>query len=263
MKKKLIWLECCGCSGNIISLLDSKSPSFETLLEDYIDLVYNNSHMVPYGSKAMDVFFNTIEEGNYILAIEGAISTKDNGIYNIIGFHNGRPITGLEAAALAAKNAHSIISVGACASHGGPSAAPPNLSGSKSVFEVLGNRVIRMPGCPCQGDWIASLLIAICLNKNIELDSLNRPVYLYGVTIHDRCTRRSFFDNNIFATKLGEQTCMLKLGCKGPVTKAPCPITRWNGYINWPVGDNTPCIGCAAPDFPLNFLDSKEGISNE
>lgn len=263
IKKKLIWLECCGCSGNIISFLDSKSPSFETLINNYVDLVFNNSHMGPYGSNAMNIFFKTIEEGNYILVIEGAISTKDNGIYNIIGYYNNKPITGLEAAILASKKADKIIAVGTCASYGGPSAASPNISGSKSVPEVLGNSVVRMPCCPCSGDWMASLIESIVAGKNIELDSSNRPIYLYGLTVHDRCTRRSFFDNNIFAKRIGEQTCMLKLGCKGPVTKAPCPITRWNGFINWPVGDNTPCIGCGAPNFPELFLETRAGEFNE
>jgi len=43
---------------------------------------------------------------------------------------------------------------------------------------------------------------------------------------------------------------MFKLGCRGPVTKADCPTRKWNEYVNWPVGDNTPCIGCAQAFFP-------------
>ena len=80
---------------------------------------------------------------------------------------------------------------------------------------------------------------------------MNRPILFYGVTIHDRCPRRSFFDNGIFAKKLGEQTCMFKLGCRGPVTRTDCPTRKWNGNVkNWPIGNNTPCIGCANYAFP-------------
>ena len=43
---------------------------------------------------------------------------------------------------------------------------------------------------------------------------------------------------------------MLKIGCRGPVTKTDCPRRKWNGYVNWPIGDNTTCIGCAQPRFP-------------
>jgi hydrogenase small subunit len=263
LKKKLIWLECCGCSGNIISFLDSRDPSFETLTRDYIDLVYNNSHMANFGSHAMDIFFDTIREGGYILCIEGAVSTADNGIYNIIGYYNGRLVTGLEAVQEASKNASHIIAVGTCASYGGPSAAPPNPSGSKSVYDVLGSRVIRMPACPCNGDWIASLIVSLVENKPVELDSSKRPLYLYGFTIHDRCERRAFFDKGIFAKRLGDPWCMFNLGCRGPSTKAPCPVTRWNDFINWPVGSNSPCIGCAKPDFPdFNFF-TREGLEDE
>jgi len=57
-------------------------------------------------------------------------------------------------------------------------------------------------------------------------------------------------DQGIFAKKLGESTCMFKLGCRGPVTRIDCPIRKWNQYVNWPIGDDTPCIGCAQFGFP-------------
>lgn len=219
--------------------------------------------MASFGSAAMDIFFNTVREGGYILCVEGAVSTRDNGIYNIIGYHDGRAVTGLEAVLAASGNAEHVVAVGACACYGGPSAAPPNPSGSKSVYDVLEGKAIRMPACPCSGDWIASLLVSLIENKPVELDSQNRPVYLYGITIHDRCERRSFFEKGIFAQRLGDQGCMLRLGCRGPSTKAPCPITRWNDFINWPVGNNTPCIGCAKPQFPeFNFF-TREGSEDE
>lgn len=248
--KKLIWLELCGCSGNFISFLNCTTPSFDVLTSQYINLSYSNSHTIPYGNYAMDLFFKTINEGNYILVIEGAVSTRDNGVYNIIGYHNGKPITGLEAAKIAGENAEYIIAAGTCASFGGVSAAPPNLSNSVPVSDILGNKVIRMPTCPVSGDWMSSLILNLIDGKKIDYDSLNRPIYLYGITIHDNCPRRSYFDKKIFAKHIGEITCMFKLGCKGPVTKTPCPVTRWNGFINWPVGANTPCIGCANSDFP-------------
>ena len=72
----------------------------------------------------------------------------------------------------------------------------------------------------------------------------------YSQTIHDRCERRSFFDKGVFAKKLGDGGCMFKLGCRGPVTPIDCPIRKWNGRVNWPVGSNTPCIGCAQFGFP-------------
>ncbi|MDD2422438.1 MAG: Ni/Fe hydrogenase, partial [Heliobacteriaceae bacterium] len=78
----------------------------------------------------------------------------------------------------------------------------------------------------------------------------DRPLLFYSTLIHDRCPRRSFFDRGIFAEKLGDKTCMFKLGCRGPVTRTDCPVRQWNAYVNWPVKDDTPCIGCAQFGFP-------------
>jgi hydrogenase small subunit len=82
------------------------------------------------------------------------------------------------------------------------------------------------------------------------LDQINRPKVFYGQTIHDLCTRRSFFENGVYAKYPGDGGCMYQIGCKGPITFADCPKRKWNEYVNWPVEDNTPCIGCANPGFP-------------
>ncbi len=44
---------------------------------------------------------------------------------------------------------------------------------------------------------------------------------------------------------------MFKLGCRGPVTKTDCPRRKWNGYVNWPIGDNTNCIAVPKKDFQM------------
>jgi len=107
-----------------------------------------------------------------------------------------------------------------------------------------------VPGCPGHPDWITGTIASLIYFGKPELDADNRPKVFYGITIHDRCSRRSFFDNGIFAKALGDVECMFKLGCRGPVTKTDCPTRQWNGYVNWPIKDNTPCIGCAQERFP-------------
>ena len=52
--------------------------------------------------------------GKYVLVIEGAIPTKDNGIYCKIG---GK--TAIELAKECAKDAAAVIAIGSCASWGG------------------------------------------------------------------------------------------------------------------------------------------------
>lgn len=248
-KRNLIWLELTGCSGNIISLLDGANPDYGYLITNMVNLLFNNSLMSDWGEEAIEKLINA-PGTDYILAVEGAVATKNNGLYNIIGRWKGKPFTALDAINLLGEKASHVIAVGACATHGGVSAANPNPSGSVSVQSLLKRKVIKLPGCPCHPDWFLGTLAHILLYGEPELDKIDRPILFYGIRIHDRCPRRSFYDQGIFATKLGEQTCMYKLGCRGPVTRTDCPVRQWNQYVNWPIKDDTPCIGCSQIGFP-------------
>lgn len=248
-KVNAIWLEATGCSGNIISLLNATNPDVVYLLKEMINLTYNNSIMAEEGEDAYEKFLETLDT-DFILLVDGAISIKKNGRYNIVAKYKGKGITALDAVQIAGEKAKYVLAVGTCASHGGISGARPNPSESKPISKVLSREVINLPGCPCNPAWVIGTIAHIITIGKPKLDNLNRPILFYGMTIHDLCQRRSFFEKGIFAQKLGDETCMFKLGCRGPVTKTDCPIRRWNGGINWPIGDNTPCIGCANSNFP-------------
>ncbi len=248
-KPNLVWLELNGCTGNTISMLDGQDPDFQYLMTQMTNFIYSNSLIVSEGDQAMDQLFDIIGD-EYILAVEGAVSRKDNGLYHIIGRHEGREITGLEAAMRLGERAAHVISVGDCASYGGVSAARPNPSDCTGISAVVSRKVIKLTGCPCHPDWLMGTVAYLILYGEPPLDEVDRPLMFYGITIHDRCPRRSYYDSGIFATKLGEETCMYMLGCRGPVTQTDCPIRKWNGHVNWPIGDDTPCIGCAQFGFP-------------
>jgi hydrogenase small subunit len=248
-KINAIWLEVTGCSGNIISLLNSENPGLYDILTDIINFTFNNTLMGAEGEFAFEKFLGTLDT-EFILLVDGAVSTKENGLYNIVANYKGKMITALEAIKMAGEKAKYVVAVGTCASYGGISAAKPNPSESKSVQEVLSRTVIRLPGCPCHPDWVVGTIAYLVGYGVPELDVEGRPLLFYGVTIHDNCTRRGLFDKGIFAQKFGEEGCMFKLGCRGPVTKVDCPRRKWNGYVNWPIGVNTNCIGCAQPHFP-------------
>ena len=248
-KINAIWLETTGCSGNIISFLNSENPGMYSILTTIINLTYNNTLMGAEGDFAFEKFLDTLDT-EFILLVDGAVSTKDNGLYTIVANYKGRKITALDAVKMAGEKAKYVIAVGTCASFGGMSAAKPNPSESKSVQDVLSREVIRLPGCPCHPDWVVGTLAHLVGFGVPQLDDQGRPILFYGVTIHDTCTRRGLFENGIFASKLGEEGCMLNLGCKGPVTSTDCPRRKWNGYVNWPIGNNSPCIGCAHSNFP-------------
>ncbi|WP_353681830.1 hypothetical protein [Pelotomaculum sp. PtaB.Bin117] len=86
--------------------------------------------------------------------------------------------------------------------------------------------------------------------KGFLLYKSGRADLFYGFTVHRHCQRRSYFDNNDFAKKLGDIECMFSLGCMGPRTGADCPYRQWINHVSWPVKSNTPCIGCTNEDFP-------------
>lgn len=248
-KRNLIWLELTGCSGNIISLLDGANPDFKTLASQMVNFIYDNSLMVSEGEAAMEKLFSVIGD-DYILAVEGAVSTKNNGMYNIIGSYEGRPITAYDAIKIFGEKAAYVIAVGTCASDGGISAARPNPAECVGVQNLLDRKVIKLPGCPCHPDWFMGTLAYIMLFGEPKLDNMQRPLMFYSTLIHDICPRRPYFDQGIFASKLGEESCMFKIGCRGPVTRVDCPIRKWNDRVNWPIGDDSPCIGCAMFGFP-------------
>jgi len=248
-KRNLVWLELTGCSGNIISLLDGVNPGFRNLATQMVNIIYDNSLMVADGEAAMEKLFS-IADDDYILLVEGAVATKDDGLYNVIGQLNGQPVTAYRAINELGPKASYVIAMGACACDGGVTAAKPNPSHAVSIQSVLNRKVIKLPGCPCHPDWLMGTLSYILLYGQPELDSKDRPTMFYSTLIHDICPRRPFFDQGIFAEKLGDKTCMFKIGCRGPVTPVDCPIRKWNQHVNWPIGDDSPCIGCAQFGFP-------------
>ena len=248
-KVNVIWLELNGCSGNIISILNGEDPDFRFFIGQMINLQYNNSLMAAEGDQAYERFLEILDT-EFILIAEGAVALKNNGLYNVIGSFRGRAISGARALELAGRYAKYVLALGTCASYGGISAAAPNPSQSISVVDYLDREVIRLPGCPGHPEWLMGTVAHLIYFGKPELDEDKRPILFYGITIHDRCPRRSFFDKQIFAEKLGDPECMLKLGCKGPITRTDCPIVRWNTSDNWPIGVNTPCIGCAEKGFP-------------
>jgi hydrogenase small subunit len=88
-----------------------------------------------------------------------------------------------------------------------------------------------------------------------RLDEYGRPVTLFNRTVHDQCERRGRQEARMFGQ---DGLCLEELGCHGPDTKAPCPITRFNNGVNWCVDANALCIGCTNPKFPGEKLHEED-----
>lgn len=248
----VIWLsgqECTGCSE---ILLRSTHPTVEHLILDLISLDYHETLSTPSGDLAEAAKKQSIEanKGKFILVTEGAIPTKDGGIYCQVG---GRPV--LDILKETAPLAMAVVAIGSCASWGGLPSASPNPTGAVSTQEVLGDKfkVINIPGCPPNPyNFLSTVLYILTFKKLPDLDAKGRPVFAYRRLIHEGCERRAHFDAGRFALEYGDEGhrrgwCLYKLGCKGPETYNNCPAILFGdvGPRSWPVGTGSPCFGCS------------------
>jgi hydrogenase small subunit/[NiFe] hydrogenase small subunit len=252
-KPTVIWLHFMECTGCTESLLRASHPPIGRFVLDIINLEYHETLMPAAGKQAEEVLHQTMEKykGKYICVVEGAVSTKDGGIYCKIA---GKPA--IQILKDVAKDAMLVIAIGTCATFGGIQAAAPNPTGAVGVKDVIGvDKLINIPGCPPNPyNFLATVSYILTFGKLPELDKLRRPKFAYGRLIHDHCERRAHFDEGRFAEKFGDEGhrkgyCLYKLGCKGPVTYANCPVIRFCDVGTWPVGSGHPCIGCTEPNF--------------
>lgn len=251
-KPLVVWLEGTSCTGESISLDDSVDPSLRKILEQIIDLRYSQLYMWADNREAMQILKSLENEhrDRFILVVEGGIPmAKPKAV--VIGENGGQPLSARNLIPELASAASLVIAVGNCAAFGGPSKASPNPTGTRGVWNVVSRKpVINVPGCPAHPDWMVGTLVHAVLYGIPPLDDLRRPTMFFGELVHDRCPRRFHFYNGIFAKAPGETGCLFKVGCKGPVTHADCPVRKFNDGVNWCINANNPCIGCAAPDFP-------------
>jgi ferredoxin hydrogenase small subunit/hydrogenase small subunit len=251
-RPSVIYLHGAECTGCTEGLLRSADPFFDVLIMEIISLDYCDTLMAAAGHAAEAALETAMKNPDgYLCAIEGAVPTRQGGVYGQIG---GR--TMLEVFQEVAANAKGVIAMGSCASFGGIQAAAPNPSQAKSVAEALsavGVTPINVPGCPPNPVNFIGTVVHLLTKGLPELDTYNRPKMFYGRTVHDRCERRPHFDKGEFALSFESDEarngwCLHKLGCRGPWTYNNCPTALFN-QTNWPVRAGAPCIGCSEPGF--------------
>ena len=249
----VIWLEFQDCAGCSEALTRSQSPTLVDLVLNQITVEYHETLSAAAGFQADGAKQAAMKKyaGQYILVVEGSISPKDDGIYCTIG---GRSSVDLlqEAAAGAA----AIIATGNCATFGGLPHANPNPTGAVGVLDLIKNKpVVNIPGCPAIPEVFTGTLAQFLVFGTLpELDNLHRPKTFYGVTIHDRCLRRPFYEAGKFADSFDDEGarqgyCLYKLGCKGPTTYNSCATMKWSGGLSFPIQSGHPCLGCSEPNF--------------
>jgi hydrogenase small subunit len=249
LKPSVIWLHFQECTGCTESLLRTSHPAVSDLILDLISLDYHETLFAAAGHQAERALKDAMERhaGKYVCIVEGAIPTKDNGIYCTIG---GR--TALDLVQDVAGRAGAIVAIGSCASWGGVPSADPNPTGATGAPMVLkGKTVVTIPGCPANPyNLLGTVLQYATFGTLPELDEQGRPAFAYGRTIHEHCPRRAHFDAGRFAQAFGDEGhrqgwCLYKLGCKGPATHANCSVQPFGEVPDaWPIGLGHPCFGC-------------------
>jgi len=268
--KNLVWLQGLSCNGNSLSILNSEYPFIYELFEK-INLIF---HPEISAEKSLDEIVNEIllKKINIdILVIEGAITRNKN-------FHRIGDYTIADILDFLKDKVKYIIAVGNCAVFGNfPSMLNINtdITGLQFKFDKIGGflgknfrtksgyPVINIPGCPIHPSWFTVTLLALIEGKKIKLDKFNRPKELFMYLSHDGCTRNEYFEWKEEAEEFGhKEGCLFyNLGCKGPLTHAPCNKILWN-RISSKTRAGVPCIGCTEYNFPLreNYFETKKNM---
>jgi len=248
LKPSVIWLHFQECTGCTESLLRTAHPALSELILDLVSLDYHETLFAAAGHQAEEALKSAMAKGagKYVCIVEGAIPTKDGGIYCKIA---GR--TAMDLLAEVGGKAGAVIAIGSCASWGGVPSAEPNPTGATGVPQLLKNKtVVTLPGCPANPyNLLGVVLQYATLGSLPALDVLGRPLFAYARTIHEDCPRRGHFDAGRFAQRFGDEGhrqgyCLYKLGCKGPETHANCSLLGFGEVGSWPIGIGHPCFGC-------------------
>jgi NiFe hydrogenase small subunit HydA len=288
-KPPVIWIQGQNCTGCSISLLNSNYPMVAELVLNDLSIRYHPNVMAAAGYTATDVLDESIKDlkGKYVLVVEGPVPTKEDGEFCTFGLQKGKTKDLMGNKVPADKTIHewmkelvppaaAVIAGGNCASFGGIPLANAGVTGatpvSKIVAEIDSEKpVVNIGGCPAHPDWITGTVLEALLflkgKGKLNLNSHKMSRTFFGQLIHENCERRASFDAGLFLEDWNQddpdmKLCMFKMGCKGPVTYADCPVRRWNSKVNWCVGASAPCHGCASPDFYKTLSPLYEPLPN-
>lgn len=246
-KKPVIWLQGQGCTGCSCSLLSSINPGVGEVLLDHISMRFNTTIMSSAGEVSAKILEDTLKEGDYLLVVEGSIPTADPRFCMVEGKYFEELLREVS------DNAVAVIAAGTCAAYGGIPKA--GITGAKGVSEIIDKPVVNIPGCPFNPNWlVGTLLYYLNFNELPALDSEGRPAAYFGNHfVHDTCPRVGYFEKGLFLEDWNNPDtvdwCLLKKGCKGPVTHSDCNRVWFNDGANSCIRAGSPCAGCVQPEF--------------
>lgn len=276
----ILWITAgLGCDGDTVSMTAATQPSIEDILLGSIPGIPKVRLHNPFLSYEVgDDFLSVFEraaEGNlsdFILVIEGSIPNENNkkeGYWAGFGTDRktGQPITTCEWIDRLVPHAWAVIAAGTCAAYGGIHAMEGNPTDCMGLSQYLGAKwkskasvpIVNIPGCPVQPDNMMQTLLYLLYQvvgraAMIPLDDCGRPKWLFGQTVHEGCDRGGYYEQADFAEQYGAPSCIVKLGCWGPVVQCNVGKRGWMAGIGGCPNVGGICIGCTMPGFPEKFM---------
>lgn len=294
----VLWINAgLSCDGDSVALTTATSPSIEDLALGSLPglprvhfhwplIDYENG---PVGGRDDFIhWFHEADRGDlkdpFVLVVEGSIPNEEliahtGGYWAAFGNDpdTGEPRTTAEWVKRLAPRALAVVAVGTCAAYGGIHAMEGNPTGAMGVADFLGwdfrtsagLPIVNVPGCPIQPDNLSETFLYLLYQATgqappIPLDAQLRPTWLFGATVHEGCDRGGYYEQGEFAEDFNSQTCLVKLGCWGPVVMCNVPKRGWVNGIGGCPNVGGICIGCTMPGFPdkfMPFMDEPPGAA--
>ena len=250
-QKRVLWLQGLSCSGCSVSFLNCNEPGPLDILTRMISLVFHPNISATQGAQAIETIQKLVSEGGYYLVFEGAVAPGMPEAC-LLG---GRPLNDLLVDVL--QRADAGVAAGSCAAFGGIPAGEGNATGAVGLAEFMRSkniptekRLLNCPGCPVHPDSLVGTLAYVAGKGYPSVNpELLTPDMMYKHSVHDDCPRFHYWQKNAFAEQFGDEGCLFKLGCLGPLSHTNCPQRQWNGGVNWCIRAGAPCIACTSPDF--------------
>ena len=248
---KVLWLHGMSCTGCSVSFLNADEPGPLEILTEIISLVYHPTVSAAQGHTAVGVVEKLTEQGGYFLVFEGAVPTTMPEACMLAGKALGETLPAI------IENAAGVIGAGTCASFGGIPGAEGNPTGAVGLKEFMEQKgiattgkLINCPGCPVHPKSLLGVVAYVLAKGMPKLDPDRlTPDIFYKNSVHDECPRFHDWERRHFAARFGEEGCLFKLGCLGPLSHTNCPRRQWNNGVNWCIRAGAPCTACTSPDF--------------
>jgi hydrogenase small subunit len=276
----ILWISAgLSCDGDTIAMTGASQPSIEDIVLGGLPGIPKVNLHNPFlarevGDEFLKPFHLAAEGGGspFILVIEGSIPNEHNkseGYWASLGTDEktGQPITTCEWIDRLAPHAWAIVAAGTCAAYGGIHAMEGNPTDCMGLPDYLGWNwksrsdipIVCVPGCPVQPDNFTETLLYLLYvaaghAPAIPLDEQLRPTWLFGSTLHEGCDRGGYYEQAQFAEEYGSRTCIVKLGCWGPVVQCNVGKRGWMAGIGGCPNVGGICIGCTMPGFPDKFM---------